>query len=110
MKDMMDYKGYYGSVNYNDQDQVFYGKIELIRDLVSYEGTDVRTLRQSFKDTVDDYLGLCREQGREPNRPFKGSFNVRIGQELHRRAALAALRNGVSLNRFVKQALEKVTS
>ena len=110
MKDMMNYKGYYGSVNYNDQDHLFYGKIELIRDLVSYEGTDVRSLRKSFEDAVDDYLELCSEQGREPNRPFKGSFNIRIGQELHRRAALAALRNGVSLNSFVKQALEKATS
>ncbi len=64
MKDMMNYKGYYGSVNYNDQDQVFYGKIELIRALVSYEGTDVRTLCQSFEDAVDEYLELCREQGR----------------------------------------------
>lgn len=74
MKDMMNYKGYYGSVNYNDQDQVFYGKIELIRDLVSYEGTDVRTLRRSFEDAVDEYLELCSEQGREPNRPFQGKL------------------------------------
>lgn len=105
MRDMMEHKGYYGSVSYDDQDRIFYGKLEFIRGLVSYEGRDVATLPSAFEAAVDDYLDLCRRTGREPDRPFKGSFNVRVGKNLHRRAALAAKARGMSLNAFVIEAL-----
>ena len=106
MKDMMSYKGYYGSVHYSDDDQVFHGKLEFIRNLVSYEGTDVKALRAAFEEAVVDYLQLCQEEGREPEKPFKGSFNVRTGPDLHRRAALFAKSKGLNLNTVVTEALE----
>ncbi len=59
MKDMMEYKGYLGSVHYSDEDSVFHGKLEFIRALVTYEGTNVKSLRSSFKEAVNDYLDLC---------------------------------------------------
>ena len=110
MKDMMAYKGYYGSVHYSDEDQVFHGKIEFVRSLVSYEGTDVRSLRTAFEEAVDDYLKLCKEESKEPEMPFKGSFNVRTGTDLHRRAALVANSKGMSLNKIVTDALENYLS
>ena len=110
MKDMMAYKGYYGSVHYSDEDQIFHGKIEFIRSLVSYEGTDVRSLRTAFEEAVDDYLKLCEEESKEPEMPFKGSFNVRTGTDLHRRAALVANSKGMNLNKIVTDALENYLS
>jgi predicted HicB family RNase H-like nuclease len=107
MKDMMSYKGYYGSVHYNDVDYIFHGKIEFVQSLVSYEGTDVEGLRKAFKEAVDDYLELCEQEGIEAERSFKGSFNVRIGCELHRRAALLAKEKGINLNKVVTEALER---
>jgi len=107
MRDMMEYKGYYGSVHYNDDDLLFYGKLEFIRGLISYEGQDVSSLRTAFEEAVDEYLELCREQGMEPDRPLKGSFSVRVGEGLHRRAYLAAQERGLSLNAFTVEALEK---
>jgi len=109
MKDMMKYLEYYGSVHYSDEDRVFYGKIEFVRALVSYEGTDVESLRRAFEDAVDDYLDTCKEQGREPEKPFKGTFNVRIGPELHQRVAVAAAQHGVSLNSFIADVLKRET-
>ena len=88
MKDLMTYKGYTGSAHYDDNDRIFYDKLEFIRDLVSYEGADVDSLRSAFEEAVDDYLNLCRQEERQPEQPFKGSFNVRTGSELHRQAAL----------------------
>jgi predicted HicB family RNase H-like nuclease len=73
MKDLMNYKDCFGSVHYNDDDRVFHGKVEFIRALVSYEGTDVASLRKAFEEAVDDYLELCREQGHEPEKPRKVS-------------------------------------
>lgn len=107
MKDVMTYKGYYGSVHYSDEDRVFHGKIEFIRSLVSYEGTDVKNLRSAFEEAVDDYLQLCSDLKKEPDTPFKGSFNVRIGPDLHRRAALLAKDQKTNLNTIVVDALEK---
>jgi len=106
MKDMMSYKGYYGSVHYSDEDQISHGKLEFIRSLVSYEGSDVKTLRAAFEEAVEDYIRLCQEANREPETAFKGSFNVRTGPDLHRRAALFAKAKGLNLNTVVTEALE----
>lgn len=107
MKDMMQYKGYFGSAHYSDEDAVFHGKIEFVRSLVTYEGSNIKSLQKAFKDAVDDYLDMCAEQGKEPEESFKGSFNVRTGSELHRRAVLAAKERGINLNQIVIEALEK---
>jgi predicted HicB family RNase H-like nuclease len=110
MKDMIHYKGYYGSVHYSDDDQLFFGKIEYIRSLVNYEGTTVKNLRQAFKEAVDDYLELCQDEGIEPDQTFRGSFNVRTGCELHRKAALYAKEKGLNLNKVVTEALDQYLS
>jgi predicted HicB family RNase H-like nuclease len=107
MKDMMTHRGYYGSVCYNDEDRIFYGKVEFIRALVSYEGMDVVSLRKDFEEAVEDYLEMCGKRGIEPEKPLKGSFNVRIGPELHRRLALTAARKGLSLNKYIADLLKK---
>ena len=107
MKDMMTYKGYTGSVHYDDDDRIFYGTIKFIRNLVIYKGTDVDSLRSAFEEAVDGYLNLCRQEERQPDQPFKGSFNVRMGSDLHRRAALCAKEKGANLNQVVKEALEQ---
>ena len=81
MKNLMEYKGYLGSVNYNDKDKIFYGRVEYIRSLISYEGYDVESLQNSFHEAVDDYLELVQTQNIEPEQPFKGSFNIRTGSD-----------------------------
>lgn len=110
MKDTMSYRGYIGSVHYSDEDQVFCGKLQYIKSLVNYEGTDVQSLKQSFEEAVDDYIELCEKQGFEPEQPFKGSFNVRAGSDLHRKAALFAKEKGLNLNKVVTEALEQYLS
>jgi predicted HicB family RNase H-like nuclease len=105
MSTMLEYKGFFGSVEYSDEDEVFHGRLEFIRDLVTYEGTDAKGLKQAFRDAVDDYLALCAEEGRKPDVPLKGSFNVRPGRELHRRAMIFARRKGLNLNTVVSDAL-----
>ncbi|MGE0200398.1 MAG: type II toxin-antitoxin system HicB family antitoxin [Candidatus Melainabacteria bacterium] len=107
MRNMMQYKKQYGTVEYNDDDECFYGRVAFIRDLVSYEGQTVRELKKAFQQAVDDYFDLCREENREPDQPFKGTFNVRTGSELHRKAAAYAESHNTNLNQVIKQALEK---
>ncbi len=107
MKDMMEYKGYYGSVHYSDDDKCFYGKVEQIKGLVSYEGYDVASLRKSFETAVIDYLETCKKKNIIPEKPFKGSFNIRTGEELHRLVYMYAQEKKISLNQVVISALQK---
>ena len=110
MKNMMTYKDYVGSVHYNDEDRVFYGEVEFIRSLISYEGTDVDSLREAFEESINGYLEGCALESREPEQPFKGSFNIRTGSDLHRRTVVRAREKGVNLNRLVTEALEEYLS
>lgn len=105
MSDMLEYRGFLGSVLYSGEDETFHGKLEFIRDLVTYEGDDAKSLKQAFREAVDDYLQLCEAEERAPDVPLKGSFNVRPGRDLHRRAMLYARREGLTLNAVVTDAL-----
>lgn len=107
MKDCIFYKEYIGSVRFSVEDEVFYGKLEGIKDLVSYEGQSVGELKQAFHGAVDDYLEFCRKKGKEPEKPYKGSFNVRLSPELHRKLAQKAMTEGISLNQFVQKAIKE---
>jgi len=107
MTTMLEYKGYIGSLAYSEEDEVLHGRLEFIRDLVTYEAGDAKGLKQAFQEAVDDYLALCAQEGREPDVPLKGSFNVRPGRELHRRAMLFARRKGLNLNTVVSDALRR---
>ncbi len=108
MSEWLQYRGYLGSVRYSDEDQTLHGRLEFIRALVTYEGEDVTSLTKAFREAVDDYLDLCNEYGRTPEVPLKGSFNVRPGRDLHRRAMVYARREGMSLNAVVTQALQRM--
>ncbi len=105
MSNTMSYKGYTGSVEFSENDRLFYGKVMGVRALISYEGTTALELIQDFHASVDDYLALCEEQGIEPEKAYKGSFNVRISPELHREAAIYAKDHEMSLNSFIAYAV-----
>ena len=106
MRDVMECKGYFGSVHYNSDDEIFHGKIEGINDLVTFEGHSVAELKAAFMESVNDYIELCLEVGKKPMKSCKGSFNVRVTPALHREMYKKAIILGISLNQAVKNALE----
>ena len=105
MNDVIQYKNYYGSVQFSAADEVFYGKIIGIKDLISFEGASVAELKSAFEEAVEDYLDICLEIGKEPEKTYKGTFNVRVPSSLHKEAALFAAAHNITLNEFVKKAL-----
>jgi predicted HicB family RNase H-like nuclease len=107
MKNMLQHKGFLGSVQYSDRDSIFYGKIEGIDDLVTFEGKSVDEIKKAFQEAVNDYLDFCKDIGKKAFKSYKGSFNVRLGQELHAISSLVARTSGISLNQFVKEAIER---
>lgn len=105
--DLMKHKGYFGSISASVEDNCLFGKLEFIRPLVNYEGNTPAELKQAFEDAVDDYLADCNEKGIEPEKPFKGSFNIRIGEDRHMRvASIVSTKKIKSINEFVIQAID----
>lgn len=100
------YKGYIGSVHFSEKDGVFFGKIEGINGLVNFEGESVKELTEAFHEAVDDYIKYCKAEGIEPHKSYSGTLNIRITPEIHRRIATLAKQTGVSINSFIKKALE----
>ena len=107
MKNLIEYKGYIGSIEFSQEDELFYGKVQGIRALISYEGTNAQELIEDFHDAVDAYLELCQENGKSPEKAYKGSFNIRVSPELHKKIAIYAMEHDISLNNFVEQSIEK---
>lgn len=97
----LNHKGYTGSIEYSVEDNLLYGKVYGLQGLISYEGKTGKELEKDFKEAVDQYLNECKAEGKTPEKPFKGSFNVRIPSTLHQRAAILAMEAKISLNAFV---------
>jgi len=105
-KKILEYKGFQGSVDFSVEDNILFGKILHISDVVSYDADTAAEIYNSFKEAVDDYIETCKELGVEPDRPLSGTFNIRIGSRLHKEIALQSVREGKSINDFVKDAIE----
>jgi predicted HicB family RNase H-like nuclease len=102
---MMEYKGYLGTVEYDAEAKIFHGDIINTRDVITFQGTTVDEIEMAFKDSLDDYIAWCKEDGIEPEKPYSGKFNVRLAPELHRQIAILAKKRQVSLNSFVEKAI-----
>ena len=101
------YKGFIGSVDFSEEDNVFFGKIEGIDGLVNYEGSSVDELKSAFHEAVEDYIAYCEEEGIVPHKSYSGTLNIRISPDIHRQIAVLANKAGVSINAFIKQALNR---
>ena len=105
MTKILKYKGYTGTLEIDIDDNCLCGVIEFIVDVVSYSAPTPNKLEKAFKDAVDDYIDTCKELGRDAQKPFSGTFNIRVGTDLHKRAVIQSKIVGVSLNEIVKTAL-----
>ena len=108
MNNTMKYKDYVGSVEFSEEAQCFYGAVLGIRRSISYTGKDAHTLVCCFHEAVDAYLAECASVGKEPERAYKGTFNVRVSEKLHREAAVYGMNHNMSLNRVVEHALQNM--
>jgi predicted HicB family RNase H-like nuclease len=103
---MMDYHGYIGKVEFDDEASIFHGEVINTRDVITFQGKSVAELKKAFRESVDDYLEFCAKRGEEPDKPFSGQFVTRVSPDLHRRASVAASVAGKSLNAWVAEQLQ----
>jgi predicted HicB family RNase H-like nuclease len=107
---MMNYKGYSGKIEYDDEAGIFYGEVIGLRDVVTFKGTSVKELQKSFRESIDDYLAFCDRMGKTPDTPVSGRLILRVPIELHSRAAVVAKAEGRSLNSWVTEAVREKLS
>lgn len=107
MNSMLEYNGYHASIEYDAEDNLFIGKVFGITDSLNFHGTSIEELKNTFSQCIDNYLELCEKIGKNPEKEFKGTFNVRISPELHKRVALEAAKQKITLNQYVSKALNK---
>jgi predicted HicB family RNase H-like nuclease len=105
---MMEYKGYIGKVEIDDEAGILHGDVINVRDVITFEGTSVDEVHQAFQESIDDYLAFCAQRGESPEKPFSGKFVVRLPAELHRKAYIQAKLADKSLNGWVTEVLETV--
>lgn len=107
MTDVVTYKGYSARIQYDDEDEIFFGKLAGIRDGIGFHADSVKALKAAFREAVDDYLETCAKTGKKPQKPYSGKVMFRISPEVHRRAAIAAELKGVSLNQWAESVLDE---
>ncbi len=106
MKNVLKYRGYTGSVNFDADDKIFHGRVLGVSDVIGFEGKSVNELEQDFASSIDDYFEMCQELGREPEKPFSGRFMVRVPSELHCAIALKAKKENKSINSWIAEICE----
>ncbi|MDD2455726.1 MAG: type II toxin-antitoxin system HicB family antitoxin [Kiritimatiellae bacterium] len=106
---MMEYNGYIGQVEFDDEANIFHGEVINLRDVVTFQGATVEELRKAFRDSVDDYIEFCGERGEAPEKPYSGKFVVRVEPALHKAVAMKAKLKRKSLNAWVHETLELAT-
>lgn len=107
MNSMLEYKGYHATIEYDDEDDILVGEVFGITDSLNFHGTSIGELKEMFHQSIDNYLELCKKFGKQPDKEFKGSFNVRIPPELHKKAALEAVKQKITLNQYISKAIEQ---
>ena len=102
----MDYKGYIGKVEVDEEAGILHGEVINVRDVITFEGESVETVKKAFQESVDDYLAFCAERGEAPEKPFSGNFVVRLPADLHRKAYIEAKLEEKSLNGWVAEVIK----
>ncbi len=103
---MMEYKGYIGKVDIDDEAGILYGEVINVRDVITFEGASVDEVQKAFRESIDDYLDFCSQRGESPEKPFSGKFVIRLPAELHRKAYIQAKLEDKSLNGWVTEVLQ----
>jgi len=101
MKKMKPYKGYTATVEFDADEMVLHGRVDNLRDVVTFQAGSVDDLQSMFEEAIEDYLDLCSERGEEPEKPFSGKFVLRLDADLHREIAIRSARERKSLNAWI---------
>jgi len=104
---MLNYKGYTGHVEFDDDADIFHGEVLDTRDVITFEGETVETIKTAFQESIDDYLDFCATRGENPDKPFSGELYIKMKPELHHKIFINASKSGKNFDEWVVEILEK---
>lgn len=107
MSNLLEYNGYHAKIEFSSEDEIFIGRVIGINDVIAFDGESISELKDMFHASIDNYIVDCAKVGRTPDKEYKGSFNIRIPPELHKKAVIKAASQNISLNQFVEKAIER---
>lgn len=102
---MLKYKGYTGYVVYDDEARIFHGEVVALKAVITFQGTTVDEIEQTFKDSIDDYLDWCKKRSKEPEKPHSGKFNLRMPPDVYVKVVAHAAQEGLSINSYILKRL-----
>jgi len=105
----MEYKGYIGAVQFDEEAELFHGEVINLKDVITFQSDSVEGLKREFQQSVDDYLEFCQERDEEPEKPFSGKLTLRLNPELHRRLYVRSRKEKKSLNNWITEVLDHVS-
>jgi len=105
----MEYKGYVGTVQFDEDAEIFHGEVINLRDVITFQADTVEGLKKEFHESIDDYLDFCKERGEKPEKPFSGKLTLRLEPELHRKIYIQSKKENKSLNNWITETLQKVS-
>ena len=105
----LEYKGYFGSIEYSKDDNCLFGKVlGLCKDIcITYEGATAEELYNDFKAGIEHYLDFCQRKGIKPKKSYNGVLNIRIPSATHSQIAIYAENHGISINSFIRDSIER---
>ncbi len=106
MNELMEYKGFKAKVEYSADDEVFFGRLIGIDDIVTFEATNVRELKKAMKAAVEFHIEVCERLGQKIKKPYSGKLLFRLPSDLHAKIAESAVKNGKSINEWGREVLE----
>ena len=109
MKNVMVFKEYHALVEFDGRDNIFFGRILGIDDIVTFHAGNVADLRTAFEESVADYLATCKKHGKKPQKPYSGKLMFRVPPEVHAAVTIAAKASGKSLNQWATEVLKQAS-
>lgn len=108
MKNTLTYKGFTARIEFDSDDNIFFGRVLGLKDIIGFHGETVLELTADFHNAINHYLEVCRQRGEKPQKAYSGKLTLRIPPEIHADIAVAAAHDGKSLNKWVADKLEQV--
>ena len=108
----LEYKGYWGNIEYSKEDNCLFGEVLGLskNNCITYEGNTLEELYNDFKEGIDHYLHYCRTNNIKPKKSYNGVLNIRIPSDIHTKIAMYAENNGISINAFIRDSIERKLS
>ncbi|WP_426029798.1 type II toxin-antitoxin system HicB family antitoxin [Caulobacter sp. DWP3-1-3b2] len=102
---VMKHNGYTARAEFDDEDEIFIGRLAGVNDIVGFHADSVSDLKAAFHEAVADYIATCAKAGKKPEKPYSGQIMVRVDPVVHARAALAAELAGKTLAGWTEEKL-----